>query len=1060
MRGGLERWKRGVDSRGVRQAMAYALQGTCDAHIRSGTGVDALADYGSGEVSRFTVTAGVIAVDALNDEQLRLWVDGLDPFSGERRGRDLASPNADLILDGTVNAPKSYSIASLIHPELAREFEALQDRLRERIITTWQRELNARRGAGGSIRESLHRIEVVELQHRRSRALDPHIHRHLWLNVKVLGEDGKWSNVDSRVAMKMHTVINAEGELAARADPEWILALARHGYSLDAAGEIAELAHAVRPLSRRSNQIEANRAQLIASWRAEHRGDEPDRDVVRGIDRLAWATGRPNKPGEVDELAWEQMIRDEMHGIDPTLLVSREPLAYTRTDLADVDRDLLAARAIVDADRRSAGSGGRFSVFDIRAGAIRALAATGIVEDRSLLQGIIDDVVERAHAHTLDLLAGDDNRPDHIKGFMSTATATLKADLAARFDSLAEPGERLADATIGSIARDVLPPDTALDDGQREAAAALAGTDRLVAIVGPAGAGKTTMLRVARTALMRQGRQMLVVAPTKKAASVASREIGTAAASVHALLADHGWRWSHDDAGLEVWSRLRTGEVDPKTSRVYGGPRRFSIGAGDRIVVDEAGMVDLHTANALAVVAAETGASLAMVGDPLQAKPVGHSGAMGCLTRRATAVVELTAVHRFNDPSFAALTLRLREPATKEDALEVAAQLDERGLIHRVTDAVHAREVMVESYFRWSRAHARVALVTSTNEEADAMNEAIQARRLELGQLILDRVAVGMGEQRLLEGDVVQTRRNDRGAGVENRAIWKLRRIRPDAVELVSLSDAGDVRTVRHDYVAEHVHLAYAATVHGIQGETTDASVVGPGVDASGLYVGMTRGRSHNEVLAIARTDAVARDAVAESMLRGTPEVSIDDSIRAARVELGRAARWPVAPGVPGEPVPATAWNDRARRPYGAIVDVAAGLARARDEFAERRAAADRLSDWSVAVRRTLLEREVLVAAGAALSHGRTVAIFDPDQGSSDTYQALSGKLVAREQDAARLEQECQTLSHRIDELEAESVLRAGLSHAERRTEETARAAHRHDFATLPATSSKGFGLS
>ena len=291
---GLERWKRGVGSQGVRQALAYAFQGSCDSHLRTTAGVDALAGYSDADsagVTRFTVEAGVITTDVLDEVQLRRWVDGRDPDTDERRGRDLSSPDADLILDGTINAPKSYSIAALINPDLAAEFEALQDRLRDRIITTWQRELNARRGAGGRIREALHRVEVVELRHRRSRALDPHIHRHLWLNVKVLGEDGKWSNVDSRVAMKLHTVINAEGELAARTDPAWIAALARHGFTLDADGEIAELAHAVRPLSRRSNQIERNRAMLLAAvaGRAPGSGADARRCCSRSI---GWR-GRP-----------------------------------------------------------------------------------------------------------------------------------------------------------------------------------------------------------------------------------------------------------------------------------------------------------------------------------------------------------------------------------------------------------------------------------------------------------------------------------------------------------------------------------------------------------------------------------------------------------------------------------------------------------------------------------------------------------------------------------------------------------------------------------------------
>src|SRR5690606_8438311 len=117
---------------------------------------------------------------------------------------------------------------------------------------------------------------------------------------------------------------------------------------------------------------------------------------------------------------------------------------------------------------------------------------------------------------------------------------------------------------------------------------------------------------------------------------------------------------------------------------------------------------------------------IAMVGDHLQARPVGHSGAMACMTRRATAVVELTAVHRFRDPGYAALTLRMREPASKDAALAVASDLHDRGLIHRVADHVQARDVMVEAYFRATAGHRRVALVTSTNEEADAINETIQ----------------------------------------------------------------------------------------------------------------------------------------------------------------------------------------------------------------------------------------------------------------------------------------------------------------------------------------------
>ena len=59
MRGGLERWKRGVESQGVRQALSYALKGTCDSHLRS-AGVDALAGYLTDRRDKRRITFAVV----------------------------------------------------------------------------------------------------------------------------------------------------------------------------------------------------------------------------------------------------------------------------------------------------------------------------------------------------------------------------------------------------------------------------------------------------------------------------------------------------------------------------------------------------------------------------------------------------------------------------------------------------------------------------------------------------------------------------------------------------------------------------------------------------------------------------------------------------------------------------------------------------------------------------------------------------------------------------------------------------------------------------------------
>ena len=311
----------------------------------------------------------------------------------------------------------------------------------------------------------------------------------------------------------------------------------------------------------------------------------------------------------------------------------------------------------------------------------------------------------------------------------------------------------------------------------------------------------------------------------------------------------------------------------------------------DRIVVDEAGMVDLQTANVLVELAIEQGVGLAFVGDTHQALPVGHAGAMGSAIRHANAALELDTVHRFRDPDYAALTLRLRDAGDRERALVVAGELAERGHVARVDHHEAARERMIDAYFEWHARGKRVTLVSGTNAEADAINDAIQQRRVDRGELDVRVVAWGIGQQRILVGDTVQTRRNDRLTGVENRAQWIVRGIGESFVDLVSVGDSGEVARVTTEYAREHLQLAYAATVHGVQGDTADASVAGPDVDAAGLYVGLTRGRLSNVAVVVARTDAAARECLAESMQRGTPELTMQDAVRAAEAEVRRAAR-------------------------------------------------------------------------------------------------------------------------------------------------------------------------
>lgn len=883
----------------MRQAIAYAFGGVCDSHLTAKTaqGVLAAADYAGAVMTRYIVENGSIRDDLLTRKQLRTWVDGGDPLTGEHRGFEMSSPNADLVLDATINAPKSFSIAAMLDPELNAAYEDLQDRLRDRIIHLWQEKLNARRGKGGCIREDLARVEVVELKHERSRSLDPHKHRHLWLNVKVQGIDGKWSNVDTRVALRFQSVINAEGDLAARTDPTWIAALAAKGFSLNTDGEISQLQHLVRPLSKRSAQIESNKIARTGWWKDQHPGQEPSHDVLNQIDRWAWAANRPNRPGHLDEDDWTAFVRHELLVADPRLDHERASADVSEATVEDLDLELLAAKAIVDADARSTGTGGRFSVMDIRAGAIRALAATGLIAERDELTPLVERVAaDAARTHTVTLLS-EPSVPDHIKHLMATNTATLKATLAHRIDAFSTTGTTMNPDEVRRMAH-FIEPERTLDASQLDGATAIAGTSRSVAISGAAGTGKTTMLKVAGAALRRQGRNMIIVAPTKKASAVAGRETQSDSSSLHQLLHEYGWRWTTGDTGATSWTRLSPGDVDPATAKTYAGPR-IRIRPGDRIVVDEAGMLDLEAASGLVDVLERTGAGVALVGDERQALPVGHSGAMALFWRSAADQVELSTIHRYRDPSWADLSLRLREPRDREVAAGVADELLRTGHVVLTSNDAAAQQAMVDGWIDAGRSGQTIALVTATHAEAQSVSEMIQTRRIESGAVSTAGCVVGQAGQAIFIGDVVQTRRNDGVADVQNRQSWIVKKITSERVVLVSAFDSSDLRNISHDYASSHLHLGYATTVYGVQGETTELSMVGPGVDAAGLYVGLTRGKQSNSVILVAPTEASAKSQLMEMMQRGSLEETLQASRSAAQVELYRAAQASSGPRAP-----------------------------------------------------------------------------------------------------------------------------------------------------------------
>ena len=166
------------------------------------------------------------------------------------------------------------------------------------------------------------------------------------------------------------------------------------------------------------------------------------------------------------------------------------------------------------------------------------------------------------------------------------------------------------------------------------------------------------MLGVAISVAAEHGRSSRVVAPTLRAAQVAHDELGVPATSVAALVYAHGWRWNEDG----VWTRLNPGDTDPETGRTFTGPPEDArLRRGERVIVDEAGMLDQDTAHALLTVTAEAKATVALVGDRAQLPAVGRGGVLDMAAQIRGRTYDMTEFHRFTDPEYASLTLAMRD---------------------------------------------------------------------------------------------------------------------------------------------------------------------------------------------------------------------------------------------------------------------------------------------------------------------------------------------------------------------------------------------------------------
>ncbi len=193
----------------------------------------------------------------------------------------------------------------------------------------------------------------------------------------------------------------------------------------------------------------------------------------------------------------------------------------------------------------------------------------------------------------------------------------------------------MSDNAVASVDLDA----SALTEKQRAAVSRMCDVKhRIVAVTGPAGSGKTTIMRFGYQNLVDAGYTVVIAAPTGRAARRIKEATGVPAVTIHKL--------------LEYTSPR---EINPKTGKPYGDtyPRRDKENplSYDAVIVDEYSMVTQELHRNL-VDALKPGARLMAFGDTKQLAPVETKEAMQVLTPSFTRLltnfdgIVLDAVHR------------------------------------------------------------------------------------------------------------------------------------------------------------------------------------------------------------------------------------------------------------------------------------------------------------------------------------------------------------------------------------------------------------------------------
>lgn len=791
---------------------------------------------------------------------------GQDPATGRDLGRRYGDESVRGY-DATFSAPKSVSVLFALGDDQVRDqVVAAHDRAVDAVLGWVESHAHTRmRHRGHVMCVDAEGIVVGLFRQHTSRRLDPQLHTHAVIANRVRAPDGRWLALDARtIKIDQRTLsalyhANVRCELTRRLGVEWHTP--ENGIA-----EIADIdAEVLAEFSQRTHDVERRLGEKFDRFRTDLGRDPTDLERWR-LEREAVVDSRPAKPhGPTPaDLRHEWQERTLALGHDPDLVVRR---AIGRQRGVDVI-DGLVAETLATTALSSLGE--RQSTWR-PAEVVRELAAavsTTMAVDSAQLTAALDRLANNVDAER----CVDISRP-------VPAAATLRRDgrpltesavdraLTTRAildeeEKLIAWAERRKDEVVDK--RRVRPIRFAdhLTPGQEAAVDAVADGGALELIVGPAGAGKTTMLAAAVLNLAARGCLAFGVAPTAAAAEVLASEAAMPADTLDKLLTEH----SHPDRPPEP---------------------AYELPAGTTVIVDEAGTAATPKLAELARLADQHNWRVVLVGDPRQFSAVGRGGMFAHLVD-SYGGIELDEVHRFHHHWERQASLRLRTG----DAT-VLTDYDRRGRFHGGT----LDEMEVDIIAAWREARGRgetVALMANSTETVATLNQLAQRTRIAAGDLDPSGRRIDVGEGWMLVGDEVVTRRNDRGLRtnrgftVKNRDHWTVADIHTDGG--VSLTGRTGTARLPADYVREHLELGYAQTSHATQGRTVDTALllIDTPTDGRGIYTPMTRGRDSNHVYVVADDNQTALDVLTGTVGRDwvdLPAVARRDQLGPPRLQ-------------------------------------------------------------------------------------------------------------------------------------------------------------------------------